>query len=591
MKFNLKIFSINTSHYELKGHDFNQIVNIITGNHKKHQHAAGINYDQFKSPIQFFAEEDFNFANYCYNERKNQNYWTSFLPSQLSADQNFDLIEFSHVLFINISNKVYCVVSGSGITVIKKYLDNFFGIELYQHFANLNDDIALSVQTRGITGNLLQRVNSFNYNQSIKDSLLYSEIPKKLKLIVRKQLRSTIFKDFNLNDENAVMEIGSFFSLRKRIDFQELKMLLSKIEEILKDSSTIKRLSLFNRVTENTILSDLRNALVARIIENILMHDQPGSIKKAKFDIVEIVNYKAIEKFYECNSFSLHFHKKRKKNDILIKEKDELYFEITKTIYSNLDNINDTQDIKEKINQLSIIGLIDKKEVTFDSFYNHIVTELQLGSNKYFRIDNEWFELDNSYLDQLKEEAINNYEIYELKSNFLKAWVQGDEDFYNASHSEPNFYVFDKKFIDNIELCDIMYIEHNEIFLVHVKDGFNTHMRSLYSQIIISAQRLWNDVNNVDGSSYLKNIIAKYNKKNPLNELDFNEIFDLVSNKSTKITFVMAYRNESYKNHDAIEKIRKSTSNIAIFSVVQTVREILNYQRFDFKMIDISQIK
>lgn len=89
----------------------------------------------------------------------------------------------------------------------------------------------------------------------------------------------------------------------------------------------------------------------------------------------------------------------------------------------------------------------------------------------------------------------------------------------------------------------------------------------------------------------MENIIAKYNKKNPLNELDFNEIFDLVSNKNTKITFVMAYRNESYKNHDAIEKIRKSTSNIAIFSVVQTVREILNYQRFDFKMIDISQIK
>lgn len=591
MKFNLKIFSINSSYYELIGQNFAQIVNTITQNHKKHLHASGVNYDQFKSPIQFFTEGDFTFANYCYNERKNQNYWTSFLPSQLAANQNFDLIEFSHVLFINLNQRIYCVVSGSGITVVKKYLDNLFGIEFYQHFANLNDDIALSVQTRGITGNLLQRINSFNYNQSVKDSLLYSEIPKKLKLIVRKELRDTIFKDFKLTDENAVMEIGSYFSLRKRIDFQELKMLLSKIDEILDDSTTITKLSLFNRVKDNSTLKDLRNKLIEKIVENVLMQDQPALIKKSEFDIVEIVNYKAIEKFYECNSFLLHFYKKKKKDDISVIQKDKLYFEITKTIYENLENINDIKDIKEKINQLSIIGLIDKKEVTYDYFYNHIVTELELGNHKYFKIDNEWFELENNYLTQLKEEAINNYSLYELKKDILNAWENGDEDTYNLSHKGANYYVFDKKFSDNIELCDIMFIDNNEIFLVHVKDGFNTHMRSLYSQILISAQRLWNDINNVQGSSYLKDVILKYNKKNPTKPLDFDYTLELINKKKAKITFVMAYRNQSFKNEDAIGKIKKSTSNIAIFSIVQTVREILNYQRFELKIIDISQIK
>lgn len=591
MKFNLKIFSINSSYYELIGQDFTQIVNTITQNHKKHLHAAGVNYDQFKSPVQFFTEGDFNFANYCYNERKNQNYWTFFLPSQLAANQNFDLIEFSHVLFIKFNERIYCVVSGSGITVIKKYLDNLFGIELYQHFANLNDDIALSVQTRGITGNLLQRMNSFNYNQTVKDSLPYSEIPKKLKLIIRKELRNTIFKDFKLTDENAVMEIGSYFSIRKRIDFEELKMLLIKINEILDDSTTITKLSLFNRVKDNATLKDLRNKLIEKIVEDVLRHDQPALIKKSKFDIVEIVNYKAIEKFYECNNFMLHFHRKKKKNDIAVTQKDELYFEITKTIYNNLENIKNIQDIKDKINQLSIIGLIDKKEVTYDYFYNHIVTELALGNHKYFRIDNEWFELENNYLKQLKEEAINNYSLYELKESILNVWEDGDEDSYNSSHTGANYYVFDKKFSDNIELCDIMFINNDEIYLVHVKDGFKTHMRSLYSQIVISAQRLWNDINNVQGSSYLKDVISKYNKKNPTKQLNYDDIIDLINKKKAKITFVMAYRNLSFKNEDAIGKIKKSNSNIAIFSVVQTVREILNYQRFDFKIIDISQIQ
>ncbi|WP_435522944.1 hypothetical protein [Chryseobacterium indoltheticum] len=208
---------------------------------------------------------------------------------------------------------MYCVTSGSGITVIKKYLDNYFGIELYQHFANLNDDITISINTRGVTGNLSQRSNTYNYSQSIKDSLLYSEIPKKIKVVIRKELRDGIFREFNLDEESSIMDLGSYFSLRKKINFEELKKLIITIEKILEDTSTYKNLSLFNRVKEANILEDLRNSLLEKIIGHILMHDQPQNIKKSEYDIVEIVNSKQIEKFYECNTFRLHFFRKKKR--------------------------------------------------------------------------------------------------------------------------------------------------------------------------------------------------------------------------------------------------------------------------------------
>ena len=50
-------------------------------------------------------------------------------------------------------------------------------------------------------------------------------------------------------------------------------------------------------------------------------------------------------------------------------------------------------------------------------------------------------------------------------------------------------------------------------------------------------------------------------------KLNFDDIIDLINKKKAKITFVMAYRNLSFKNEDAIGKIKKSNSNIAIFSL------------------------
>lgn len=48
--------------------------------------------------------------------------------------------------------------------------------------------------------------------------------------------------------------------------------------------------------------------------------------------------------------------------------------------------------------------------------------------------------------------------------------------------------------IDSIELADIIHIQKDIIYLCHIKYGFSTEMRELYSQIISSARRLKNDL-------------------------------------------------------------------------------------------------
>ncbi len=77
-------------------------------------------------------------------------------------------------------------------------------------FSSPNDDISIAINTRGVTENLSQRSNTYHNSQTIRDSLLYSEIPKKLKVVLKKELIKGLFKKYKIDSDNSLMEIGSY---------------------------------------------------------------------------------------------------------------------------------------------------------------------------------------------------------------------------------------------------------------------------------------------------------------------------------------------------------------------------------------------
>lgn len=276
VKFNLKIFKIDKLHYEFKDKYDEEIIELIRENHKKHLYANDEDMSIVKPNLEKFDDGEFTFFTYCYNQPKNQNYWKLFLPDQLIGEQNFDLIEFSFVLFILYKDSIYCVL-GSGINVIKRYLDNYFGLEFYQHFANPNDDISIVVNTRGVTGNLSQRSNTYNNLQTIKDSLVYSEIPKNLKIIIRDELIKGLFKKYKIDSDNALMEIGAYFSFRKKLNFEELKTLIIDIHEVMSDKTNYVQLSLFNRIKDPGLIKELDDFLKNKIAKHCKIFISPNS--------------------------------------------------------------------------------------------------------------------------------------------------------------------------------------------------------------------------------------------------------------------------------------------------------------------------
>lgn len=591
MKFNLKIFLIDKNNFLLKKKSSKEIVEFIRDNHKRGLHAQQADLNIAKPTLNNYTENKFEFYTYCYNQPKDQTYWKLFLPDELAENQNFEIVEFSYVLFIIYKSNIFCTVGGSGFNVIQTFIDNNFGIDLYQHFAKPEEDIILKVGTRGVASNIAQKDNTFSYDQRISESLEYSEIPKKIKVIVRKELKKGIFKKYDLDSEKAIMEIGSYFSLKKKIDFEELKSLIKDIHKIRSDKTNYTQLTLFSKIDDSQLLQDLDNGLKEKIADDVILHNSPQELHKLKEGIIEVINPRNLDKFFESNEFKVRFKKTWSKNDKIVKDKEVLYFECTEHIFKSLKDFTKRSEIISKLFDLNIIGIVGKKESTFGNFYSHIVCERVHLGKKYFRVDGNWYFLDNKFLDRVNKDAISTYTQNELSEDLLNKWQKGwDEDTYNLSHTKSNYFVLDKLLLkDNIELCDILIYENDTLYFVHVKNGFTTQMRNLYIQVVLSAKRLNNDLFNNVGSSFFVKTLEKYNKKHGKN-IDVQDLYDKILNDEIAIEFVMAYNNYSYIGNKPVDKIELSDSNIAKYSLVQTVRELRGFRKFGIKVIDISKI-
>lgn len=590
-KIDLKIFKLNNSFYEFKDKTINERIELIKDNHLKKLRLK-YNLDEhynLRPKITHSIENNFELWSYCYNQPKDQFYWKLFLPESLSEGQNFEIIEFSFVLFLKYKTNIYCAIGGSGMSVIKKYIDPSFGINVYQHFAKPTEDVLIELNSRGIASNISQKRHTFNLNQTISETLEYSEIPTKIKLVLREELKNSIFKKYALGTERTLLEVGSYFYLRKRIDFNELKQLIIDLDKIL-DDENFTQLTLFRKIDDDSLIIELDKVLQNKIIDDVikLSSQSRNTIEK---DILEVVHPSKLERFYECNNYIIKAKFSRGKQDIELTERQELYINSIQHITNNSDDLTNRFEIGKKLFTLGIIGRIGSKELTYANFYAHIIAEIEYIEKKYFRIDGHWYFLKDEFLELMNSDAIEFYKKYELKEDILNKWEDGDdEDKYNLSHTKDNYYVLDKVIDSNIELCDLLIIQDDIAYFVHVKDGFNTKMRDLYVQVMLSAKRLSNDIKNNESSSYLKKTLRSYGNKNKKKSIDVNELTRKILKKEYQIVYVMAFKNNYHRSETTIDKISKSKSNIAKYSIVQTVKEMQRLN-FEIRLKDISDIK
>ncbi len=590
-KIDLKIFKLNNSFYEFKDKSTNERIELIKDNHIKKLRLK-YNLEEHRNlrpTISHSIEGDFELWSYCYNQPKDQFYWKLFLPESLSDGQNFEVTEFSFVLFLKYKPNIYCAIGGSGMSVIKKYIEPNFGINIYQHIAKPTEDLLIELNARGIASNISQKRHTFNLNQTISEALEYSEIPTKIKLVLRKELKESIFKKYKLGPDRTLLEVGSFFYLRKRIDFEELKELIIDLDKLLNDNN-FTQLTLFRKIENDSLINDLDKTLQNRIIDDVIKLSTPSRNTIQK-NILEVVHPSKLERFYECNNYLIKAKFSRGKHDIELSDRQDLYIKSIQHINNSSEDLTNRFEIAKKLYTLGIVGRVNKKEITYANFYAHIIAEIEHLEKKYFRIDGHWYFLKDEFLELMNSDALEFYRKYQLKKELLNPWEEDDdENAYNLSHNYNNYYVLDKVIDSNIELCDLLIIKGELAYFVHVKDGFNTKMRDLYVQVMLSAKRLSNDIKNNGSSSYLRKTLNAYKKKNKKKEIDVKELTQKILNKEYQVIYVMAFKNNYRKSANTLDKINNSKSNIAKYSIVQTVKEMQRLN-FEIRLKDISEIK
>lgn len=593
-KIDLKIFKIDKNYFELREKSVDEIIETIKENHiKKLRHKfKDIDLTKTVDPqVTKYKDDDFLYWSYCFNQPKEKFYWKVFLPEGLTENQDFNIIEFSYVLFIKYKDELYCIISGSGINVIKKYLNPSFGIQIYQRLCEPMMDNIIEVYTRSIANNISSKKETYNLNQTISETLDYSNIPTKIKLKVRDELKKTIFKKYDLNTNLVIMEVGAYFYLRKKIDFEELKELIKDLYKI-EDELEQKQLTLFSKVNNYDLEKSLDNYLLELVVNDVLVHVDKSTANNNLNDIIELVHPTQLERFYECDKFIIRYKNSRGKSDLEVFDRGDLYYNATKYIYETQEDINKRQQIVQDIYKLNISGQVNNNQKTYANFISHITAEIDYQGYKYFKIDGHWYLLEDEFLSRMNEDAKSYYNKYMLEKDILNVWNKGDdEDTYNKSHEDlDGYYILDKVINENIELCDILTIQDDIAYFIHVKNGFNTKMRDLYIQVVLAAKRLSNDLKNNNGISYLEKTLIEYNKRQPLNKIDIKGFIEKIKTKKLNITFVMAFRNNHYLNKNIIDRIDLCKSNIAKYSLVQVVKEMQEYD-FSIKLIDISDIK
>lgn len=159
-----------------------------------------------------------------------------------------------------------------------------------------------------------------------------------------------------------IMEVGQYFSINKKINFDELKTLIKDINDIRRDKSNYTELTFFKKIIDERLTKSLDDYLFDRIIDDVVSVSNPQSRKPMFHNIIEVLNEKKIEKFHECDSFVIKL--KNKKKDKVVSKREALYIECLRHIGDNIDDINNRFDIKGKIYQLSIIGRTSQTEAT-----------------------------------------------------------------------------------------------------------------------------------------------------------------------------------------------------------------------------------
>lgn len=577
-----KIYKIDRENYKfMESSSKEDIIQLIINSClKKWKSNKKVNVNEISS----FEKDGIKYYLFLYNFDEKKSNWSTFLPPELVTNSLFDVSNLSLLLFIDDGIDIFIVIGGKAYQAVTPFIDHSFGLSLISKILTPNKDSIVSISSRSITG--VRSGISEQYSQEflISDFAKFGKVPTEIHIVLSEDMSSEHFSFFQSKPKERIkIYAGKSFKVKKHINFNELHLLIQEFG-FMREKVSNQYLSTYIEIKSNHRREEEFKPLLVKSLYNELefIGKTPNTKdKRFKFDLS--CPNKLVE-FYGADYYVLKEkigEEGRKYEEFARTENREDIYNLVMKRALEVTGDNDYFEFRRFISGVRLLSYSDSKRSSSASFLFHFTTEFDSEEGKsIFLVDNKWYILNNSFIDDLKFECVQCIRNHKLEDNiFNLSWSNSikKEFEYNSLYleEEGDYYLFDTLTPQGIELCDVLYSTPDTTYLIHVKNGFDNSMRELSNQILLSAKRLNEDIKS-GAFEYLDKVFERGKKYNdnrlkPYDKQLFRSWF------KKKIVFVFAFR--SKLSHDDLveESIDKYTSNIARYSIVQCTREMLTY--------------
>ena len=533
-----------------------------------------------KKNIQKITKGKTTYFLYLYKSDDIVSDWKEFLPNGLTTNKDFTQQKLSLLLFIETEFNLFCVVGGNAYQIILPFIDQSFGLNLYARIIKPQFDELLSIKSRGITGSRAGISEQFRNNYRIIDFIKFGKVPKEIHLKLSQEISDLYFNFLKKNVTDRIqIFVGKSFQIKKTVDFTDLNKIITEIGYILELVAS-DYLSSYEEITDKKYIEDyLHPELITRIFndtENVYKRNQFSSTT-FEHDFCDPNN---IEKFYEADYFKLKEKTDNNGYKIFaeVTDRAEIYDTVLKRGIERF-GVNDRFKFMVFLQGVRVTSHKNKKQTTASSFLFHISTEFSIKNEPIFLVDTKWYNLRDTFVQDLKINTQHILKRYNASSKILtekwdKTTLKKEKD-YNYLYNRLNKYiVIDTIIKDGLELCDILHYDNQNLYLIHVKYGFKSEMRELTNQITISARRLRETLGSIDKTILTKIYNNLIDKGNDIDNLSLSEFKDLFNKK---ITYVLAFTSHLKDDLKVVDNIDKFNSNIARYSLIQCSGEMRAY--------------
>ena len=531
------------------------------------------NREKYK-PQQLLKQSTDEFELYLYYRKHSKTIpqWKNFLKTIVKDGEDIYKIlrnkneSFILFLFHKENKNLYAICGGYGIFTIQNFIDDDFGIKILMRIVkNKDEKILKSVKEFGVTGNIAGIAKYFKTEYNFYENDGFGNIYREISAYIDKN--SAKLLGLNNKDTKQCI-VRSSFKLNQSVTFNEMIKIVRHLNDLLerKPNFNINEIKLVDS-KKNDKQEKLKNQVL-----NELYKKRNNKNLDENFDFIHF----DIEKFLIASKFKILKENKE------YQRSDNLLLRIINDLKSKSE-----ADFKKIILNDKFLSYDEEGNLlTQDTIFNHIICEITLEDENYFLVNGKFYYFENNFIKRLNESCKNF-----IEKNYIEGldetWNKNikKESEYNLKYrGKENTIVLDTLVPENIELCDVLKYDKDNVYLFHIKKGFNGAMRDLSSQVFISAKRLLEDIKS--DKNYLKQVYRRMTKSEEYKEQNITEKEFLNLFDEKNIIYVLAIKDVSNKKR-SINEIEKFKSNIAKFELNELIKKMKSID-VTFKITQIS---